>query len=110
MKPYIVDIVDKSNVSESIKYKITNDVPDSLDSSIRDTQLIQPHTEKPVVKYLFKDDLKDTKYNNEHIVEELIQLDENIKKVIILEVEDNKIKETKQYNLQDEEATRNFTR
>lgn len=105
MKPYIVDIVDKSNVSESIKYKITNDVPDSLDSSIRDTQLIQPHTEKPVVKYLFKDDLKDTKYNNEHIVEELIQLDENIKKVIILEVEENKIKETKQYNLQDEEAT-----
>ena len=105
MKPYIVNIVDKSNVSESVKYKITNDVPDSLDSSIRDTQLIQPHTEKPVVKYLFKDDLKDRKYNNEHIVDELIQLDENIKRLIILEVENNKLKESKQYNLKDEEAS-----
>lgn len=105
MKPYIVDVVDKSNVSESIKGNIANDVPNSLDNSIRDTQLIQPHTLKPTVKYLFKDDLKDTKYSNEYIVDDIIQHDEQVKKIIILDVEENRVTTTKQYNIRDDEAT-----
>lgn len=105
MKPYIVDIVDRSKVSESVRHKINNDVPNSLDSSIRDTQLIEPHTVKPTVKYLFRDDLKDIKYSTEYIVDEIIQLSDDIKKIIIFDVEKDEIKNTRQYNLQDKEAT-----
>lgn len=104
MKPYIVDIIDESNITDDVKHKISSDVPNSLESSIRDTQLIQPHNIKPVVKYMFKDDLKDTKYSNETIVGEVSQLGGDIKKIIILDIDNDEVQNTAQYNLSDKDV------
>lgn len=106
MKPYLVKVKDSSYVSDTIRQDVAGGLPGSLESSINDSQLIKTISARPKVHYVYSDELPDGPYVNELLVDEAVQKEnEHIKKVVIVEInEQEEISLAKQYIIDERET------